>query len=326
MAMFSHRPVQTHRRAAEAAADLAPGPHPGEREAGTSLPGPTAADPAAGAALSHYAEAPVGRQTAQPSAPVGDLEHKPVQFIGTPLDKPLPPDAEKPAYGEDPGTQRRYSPEQYIAMWEKEQGRKMTQRERDTIDRGCIGITAVNLAGGGNPLDYAEGIYATFELAHAKMTEKNKQLDERGDTGPRYVLFAKLFWSNQSDKWEDRLSPDPKAFLPDPVTGEVDMSGYKYYPQSRYKTDPRTGERQKSSYINFDYGFWDEASQCFWHANHMQYKDPVRRAQDPMKVLQSTKEKFTRGYLDFDRIVFCIARAHNYDPGLAAIAHAGGGG
>jgi hypothetical protein len=80
----------------------------------------------------------------------------------------------------------------------------------------------------------------------------------------------------------------------------------------------------KSSYVNFDYGFWDDASNCFWHANHMQYKDAARAAADPMIVLQSTREKFTKGYMDFDRIIFCIAKASHYDPGMAAINHAGG--
>lgn len=272
---------------------------------------------------------PPGGGAAQTSRAVQGMA---VQFIGKRLDQPLDAQDPQPAFGETPGQQRRYSPDQYVAMWEKEQNRKMTPEERETINRGCIGITATNLAGGGNPLDYAEGVYGTFELAHQKMIEKNRILDEMAkkpgaNVGTaRYVLFAKLFWSNQSDDWEERLKPDEKAFLPDPKTGEVDMTGYKYYPQSRYSTDPATGERRRSSYVNFDYGFWDEASQCFWHANHMEYKDPVKRAQDPMKVLQSTKEKFTRGYLDFDRIVFCIALANNYDPGRAALTHVGGGG
>lgn len=255
-----------------------------------------------------------------------------VQFIGKRLNQPLDANDPQPAFGETPGQQRRYSPEQYIAMWEKEQNRKMTPVERETINRGCIGITAVNLAGGGNPLDYAVGIYGTFEQAHQKMIEKNRVLDEMarrpGSTvgRARYVLFAKLFWSNQSHIWEERLKPNEKAFLPDPETGKVDMTGYRYYPQSRYSTDPATGERRQSSYVNFDYGFWDEASQSFWHANHMQYKDPEMAKKHPMIVLQSTKEKFCKGYMDFDRIVFCIALARNYDPGRAALVHAGGRG
>jgi Domain of unknown function (DUF4157)/Microbial transglutaminase len=252
-----------------------------------------------------------------------------LQFIGTPLDKKPPAGEPVPTYGEDKGVQRRFSPEQYIAMWEKEQGRKMTPDERDTISRGCIGITAMNLHGGGNPLASAEKKYATFELAHKYMVDHNKLLDDAakkpGSTvGPaRYVLFASLFWSNQSDDYNERLKHDDKAFLPDPKTGEIDMTGYKYRAQSRIKKDAKTGAETRTSYINFDYGFWDESSQCFWHANHKQHKDPAKAAADPMKVLQSTKEKFVKGYFDFDRIVFCVALAHNYNPGLAAMTHVG---
>ena len=36
------------------------------------------------------------------------------------------------------------------------------------------------------------------------------------------------------------------------------------------------GPAIRTSYVNFDYGFWDEASNSFWHANHMQYKDAAR--------------------------------------------------
>ena len=86
------------------------------------------------------------------------------------------------------------------------------------------------------------------------------------------------------------------------------MTGYEY------KAQP--------GYVNFDYGWWDDASHSFWHANHMQYKDPVKRAKDPMKVYQSTKEHFIRGYKDFDRCIFGVALATNYDPGKAAIDNA----
>ena len=86
------------------------------------------------------------------------------------------------------------------------------------------------------------------------------------------------------------------------------MTGYEY------KAQP--------GFVNFDYGWWDDNSNSFWHANHMQYKDPVKAAKDPMKVYQSTKEHFIRGYKDFDRCVFGVALATNYDPGMAAITHA----
>lgn len=136
----------------------------------------------------------------------------------------------------------------------------------------------MNLKGGGNPLDYAVGIYGTLEQAHADMEKQNKFLEFlialpiikhlvlRG----RHVLFAKLFWSNQSDDWEERLKQDEKASLPDPKTGKFDMNRYKYDPQSRWVTDPGTGEKKKASYVNFDYGFRDESTKSFRHSNHMQ--------------------------------------------------------
>ena len=260
----------------------------------------------------------------------GSVQSKAVQLLGTPLDEKAPDSEPKPKFGESPGKQRRFSPDQYVEMWEQEQGRKRTKAERSTIDRGCIGITATNLSGGGNPLDRAEGIYANFDKAQEAMVEKNRVLDWMAENpefsgqvpDARYVLFAKLFWSNQSDDWEERLQPDEDAFKPDPETGEVDMTGYKYRAQSKWGEEDDGGQRRKSSYVNFDYGFWDETSKCFWHANHMEYKDK-RRLTDPMKVLQSTKGKFIAGYFDFDRVIFCIAPSNNYDPGLAAMAYAG---
>jgi len=226
------------------------------------------------------------------------------------------------------GVQRRFSVDQYIAMWEKEQGRKMSPAEMETLSRGCIGITAVNLHGGGRPLDSAEKKFATFEMAHEFMRHHNQLLDNAAkEPGlsvgrARYIMFASLFWSNQSPNYRERFEHDNRAFLPDPTTGEVDMTGYAYRARARIRKDARTGAEVKTSYVNFDYGFWDESSRCFWHANHSQYNDPVQAAAYPMKVLQSTREKFVKGYSDFDRIVFCVALAENYNPALAALAHA----
>ena len=251
-----------------------------------------------------------------------------VQLLGTPLDHNPPKSEPSPAFGEDNGVERRFSLEQYITMWEKEQGRKITPVEKTTLERGCVGITAANLHGGGNPLNLAEKKFATFELAHKYMVDHNKLLDDaskkRGSTiGPaRYVLFANLFWSNQSPDYDKRLKSDDKAFLPDPKTGEIDMTSYYYEPRSRIDKDEKTGVESKNCYINFDYGFWDESSQCFWHANHITFKDPVKAAADPMKILQTTRANFVKGYLDFDRVVFCIALAEHYNPALAALVHA----
>ena len=76
-----------------------------------------------------------------------------VQCLGESLDKPLSEGAETPGHGAmDPAThnieadnrgatdQRRYTVEQYLEMWEAERGRKMTDKEKTTLARGCIGI------------------------------------------------------------------------------------------------------------------------------------------------------------------------------------------
>ena len=243
-----------------------------------------------------------------------------LQLLGTPLNVPVPASEPQPI-GETPGQQRKYTPSQYIAMWEAEQGRTLTAAEKDTIDRGCIGLTANNLNGGGDPpLDMAFG---TFDQAHKVMMERNAALDWMSRIPllggmlagtARYVVFAKLFWSNQNADIARRATSDPTAFKPDPTTGRVDMTGYEY--------------REQPGKVNFDYGFWDEASQSFWHANHMDYGDPA----DPMIVLQSTRDKFAKvltvagetryGYRDFDRVIYCVALAENYNPGLAAMSAA----
>jgi hypothetical protein len=84
------------------------------------------------------------------------------------------------------------------------------------------------------------------------------------------------------------------------------MTGYRY--------------RAQPGKVNFDYGFWDESTSSFWHANHKE-SGPV----DPMIVYQSTADKFAHhftmsdgtdryAYVDFDRVVYGVALAENYDP------------
>ena len=232
---------------------------------------------------------------------------------------------EVPHYGED-DDQRRYTPEEYIALWEEDQGTKMSAEQIQTIRRGCIGITAANLTGGGNPIDAAESIYGTFDAANAALEEKNELINTIGSVGDwaadlasmfgakRYVMFAKLFWSNQGDPTSTESDPD--AFPEDPKTHEIDLDDFKK--NYDYNAQPKPGG---GGYVNFDYGFWDATTKSFWHANHMEYDDPVKAKADPMKVYQSTKDKFTAGYMDFDRILFGIAPVEAYDPVTSAKKH-----
>jgi hypothetical protein len=237
------------------------------------------------------------------SALVGGAGRASVARLGTPLDQPLPADAPVPAHGEDAGEQRRYTRKQFQAMWEAEQGHKLTFAQEKTIKLGCIGITSNNLGGGAPPLDE---VYSTFSVAKASMDAKNSGL-HRDDPKP-WVMFGMHFWSNQDPDDTARESPDHSAFLPDP-SGKVDMTGYAY--------------RARPGFTNFDYGFWDEVSNSHWHANHYE-AGPA----DPMKVYQSTRAKFSHvfeespgetrfGYPDFDREIFGVGKAENYDPSKA---------
>jgi hypothetical protein len=237
------------------------------------------------------------------SALVGAAGRAGVARVGTPLDQPLPADAPVPAHGEDAGEQRRYTRKQFQEMWEAEQGHKLTFAQVRTIKLGCIGITANNLDGGTPPLDEA---YTTFAAAKAVMDARNSGL--RRDDPKRWVMFGMHFWSNQDPDDTARETPDPAAFLPD-ASGKVDMTAYKY--------------RARPGFTNFDYGFWDEVSVSHWHANHYE-----KSAADPMKVYQSTRAKFSHvfeespgetrfGYPDFDREIFGVGKAENYDPSRA---------
>ena len=240
------------------------------------------------------------------SAPINSLNGAVIQKIGEPLTAKA---KVKPAIGETKGEQRKYGVDQYVSMWEAEQGRKMTPEEKKTLARGCIGITALDLEGGGNPP--LNECYGSFDQAKAAVDKKNKDIDfwntlealaipslaHLFQEKHRAVLFAKLFWSNQNPDKDKRKVEDKNAFKPDPKTGKVNMTGYKYR------------EKGGGNFVNFDYGFWDEASQSFWHANH---------SEPGMEVYQSTKEKFAKGYADFDRVIYCVAIAKNYDPQKAA--------
>ncbi len=157
--------------------------------------------------------------------------------------------------------------------------------------------------------------YIYNDLGEAKfkeMTNANHQAN---------VKAYYMAWAKAVEK------KDPNAFPVDEATGKVDMSKYtEYHGRPKIEENEETGEEEyKGTYVNFDYGFWDDTSQCFWHANHCQY-DPERHGKDkaekqPMIVYQSTKDKFIKGYFDFDRVIFCVGLTGAYDPAAAALNH-----
>ena len=222
--------------------------------------------------------------------------------LGYPLGTKIPAGAPTPL--KDETDHREWNKSDFHTFWEQEQGRKLSDSEKKTIDRGCVGITANNLEGGGNPS--LEEVYDNFSSAHDAMVKHNSTWWNTNVSSTKYVMFGMLFWSNQDPDADARKNPDPSAFRGDPVTHKVDMSGYKY--------------RRQPGRVNFDYGFWDDSTQSFWHANHSE-----QGPDNPMIVYQSTKTRFARvldlgggdiryGYVDFDRAVYGVAVANNYDP------------
>ena len=183
-------------------------------------------------------------------AALGDrhLGRRVLARIGHRLDQDLPATAIKPADGEDKGEQRRYSRAQFQQLWEEEQGNKLSDHWIGVIKYGCIGITANQLTGGTPPTDLA---YSTFAKAKQVADAKNAGLHR--DEPKRWIVFGMHFWSNQDPDREKRKLPDHSAFLPG-ADGKVDMTGYQ--------------NRARPGRVNFDYGYWDEATQSHWHANH----------------------------------------------------------
>ena len=236
----------------------------------------------------------------------GPAPRRALHRLGYRLDKPLPSGAEKPKHGSD-ADQRRYSIEQFTKMWEA-QFHALSSAEADNVLRGCVGITALNLGMG--PLDAptdlpSNKVYGTFAKARAIAAAKNEALGAiaPGALIQGYVVYAMLFWSNRDPDPKKRGKPDPTAFRPDPHTGEVDMSRIgNIYALAR-----------PPDYTNFDFGFWDESTQTFWHANHGTYVG----MKTPEEIYQSTHARFARkywengeehvSYPDFDRVVYGVA-------------------
>jgi hypothetical protein len=170
----------------------------------------------------------------------------------------------------------------YIKKWEMEQGHKMTNAERQVLAAGCIGITALNLGVFTNP-DLSE-CYATFKEAWDHSRTMNEFLSAN-QPDRRAVIFSKRFWSGG------------KKYEPDPKTRRVDLSGHH--------DEPRDFEGA----INFDYGFLDEKTGKWWHANHC---DPGTLGpaecdmKGPMKAYESDLQHYSRPLKDFDKQVFCV--------------------
>jgi Domain of unknown function (DUF4157) len=169
---------------------------------------------------------------------------------------------------------------QYIERWTRINNKPMTERERQTLARGCVGITALETASLANP--ELSVCYQTF-IAALKQKEKVEALLVDRKIKGRALLFSKRFNSEQS------LDIDKK-------TRQVDMR----------MTDSDT---PKPGRTNFDYGLYDESTGKWWHANKCDpatINDLTRCVGDPMVVYESSLEHYSRPLDDFNQQVFCV--------------------
>ena len=210
----------------------------------------------------------------------------------------------------------------FILIWEKLHGRTLTDDQKRDLARGCIGVTSMNLADGnadpplGLSLDTfprAQAVaralnqilataptvvkYAEMVAVHpllSQLTGVVSALPSRDPAQWKAVVFSKRFYSNQNPDWNKARKPDGSAFKPDATTGQVDMSSDR----NRGRPDPAAGPG--ATMINFDYGWYDESTATWWHANHME---------PGMKVYQSTLGHYSQPLQNFDRQVFSVAMA-----------------
>lgn len=123
------------------------------------------------------------------------------------------------------------------------------------------------------------------------------------------VMYAKHFYSGQehvrdaagnllyhNNGWpiSRPTDPNPDLFKPDPVTGQVDMSGDLGCPKG-------------NGMGNFDFGLYLEDIGAWVNANHMEYSDPVRRAKDPMRVFVKSDMNFHSYGGHYDSAVIGLA-------------------
>jgi len=187
------------------------------------------------------------------------------------------------------GPQKRtsHSIQEFIDSWEKEHGHSMTGDEKLTLGRGCVGVTALNMADLNNP--DLTNCYGTFAQVWAAAKTMNAFL-EANFPAKKAIIFSKRFWAGG------------KKFKPDPKTGKVDMSAQDDEPRPRVGTyDP----------INFDYGLYDEKTGNWWHANHCDWPlsgDPeCDHFPTRMEVYESNLQSYSKSLIDFDTQVFCVA-------------------
>jgi hypothetical protein len=236
-----------------------------------------------------------------PGAPAGPVSSPPsLPVVTPPIHIPVPPGPpmrSEAAPREDPPFTKTYTADSYWRWLLGNYYQGLTKEQytamRKVFDRGCVGITALwlGIKDPGEMPDLSRS-FDTFAGAYAEYQRMQRQGPPRGlknryGQPSRPVLFSVRFWS------------EGKPYRPD-RNGRVDMSGWKYEPKplpmEEYYRD-KNG-RLVTSYVNFDFGLWDDTKKMFVHANH---------SAPGMEVKVSNKTGYSKRLLDFDKQVYCVA-------------------
>jgi RHS repeat-associated protein len=194
-------------------------------------------------------------------------------------------------YFDTDGLRKDSSRGSYWREWKKNnpnRDKNGDSQRKKTLNRGCVGITCLNLGTPGMP--DTSNCYRMRAQAEARQAEMKKNCECSG-TSPNKTpseprIYSIHLWN---DTGKDGKNPDVTF----DSAGKADMWNWDYDPQ------PSPDDR----WVNFDYG-WLNNSGTIQHANHLH--DPWGKY-GSMKVYESTEAEWQRSYKDFNTEVWCTA-------------------
>jgi RHS repeat-associated protein len=169
--------------------------------------------------------------------------------------------------------ERNYSVNEFISKaWPKMTGKEMTDKQKVRLEDGCVGITSCIIGMPGTTFTILNGGYNT--LGQAQDAKKKAEL-----TNPtaKFVIFSVRFYS-----------ADPVKFRPD-RSGKINMLGWDF------------NESRPGGGFNFDYGYLNEPTGMWWHANQ------ANIPKGSMIIKQGTLFDFSRPDPNFNRQIFVVA-------------------
>jgi len=202
------------------------------------------------------------------------------------------------------GLQKKSSNDFYWRNWKKQNpNRDKTQDKtrKETLDRGCIGITCLNL---GEPrMPNVSNCFRLRSQAEARLAEMKKNCECSGLTANKTPAEPRLFSTHlYNDTGRDGRNPDVTF----DSSGKADLSNWNYStrpPGTWNNNRDINGDGIPDGGVNFDYG-WLNDDGTIQHANHLH--DPWGTF-GSMKVYTSSQTEWARSNADFNTEVWCVS-------------------